>query len=100
MVSQNMTFQGPLRSQENLSDDNEINLVTSRKGLSAARKKNAIEATARCVTLFGFVKAKKWDDLVHKLDYYESDAREWIEEKNDDGSTRWKSLIIHLVRCL
>ena len=26
------------------------------------------------------------------------DASEWIEEKNDDGTTRWRSLLIHLGR--
>ena len=57
-----------------------------------------IQATTRCATLFGYIKEKKWDDLLHKLDYYESDASEWIEEKNDDGTTRWRSLLIHLVR--
>ena len=86
---------GLLQSQENVKD---INLISSRKDLGAARAKKAIQATARCATLYGFIKEKKWDEVLLKLDYNESDAREWIEEENDDGSTRWRSLLIHLVR--
>ena len=94
MVSQQFSRPGLLRSQEN---HDKINLISSRKEMSTARKKKSLQSTTRCALLFGLIKEKKWDEVLHKLDYYESDAKEWIEENNDDGTTRWKSLLIHLV---
>jgi phage gp46-like protein len=97
MVYQNSeTYRRPglLERRENV----EVNLITSRKELSASRKNKSLQATARCEILFGLIREKKWEEVLQKLDYYESDAKQWIEEHNDDGTTRWKSLLIHLVR--
>ena len=80
-----------------ITDQDIFKIVPSNKSLNVVRKKTSIEATTRCTVLFGYIKEKKWDALLEKLAYFESDAKEWIEEKNDDGSTRWKSLLIHLV---
>ena len=85
-------------SKGGYSDEDDVNLATSRKQLGAARKENSIKATARCAKLFGLIKQKKWDEFLQNLEYHESDARQWIEEKNDDNTTRWRSLLIHLVR--
>ena len=77
--------------------NDEINLISSRKDLGSTRKQNAIRASSRCKKLFDFIRGKKWDDFLQALEYHEEDAREWIEEENDDGTPRWKSLFIHLV---
>ena len=79
-------------------DDHEVNLITSRKELSATRRHKSIQATSRCAQLYKLIKEKKWKEFLEKLDYNESDSLEWIEENNDDGTVRWKSLLIHLVR--
>ena len=43
------------------------------------------------------IKEKKWQEVINLLHYRETDSRIWIEENNEDGSRRWKSLPIHLV---
>jgi len=78
-------------------DDADINFISSRKEKSEARKKDSVKATKRSVTLFNRIREKKWDAVLKHLDYYERDATNWIEEVNDDGSKRWRSLPIHLV---
>ena len=60
-------------------------------------RKESVKATKRAMAFFKLIKAGKWDEVLRHLDYYESDAKQWIEENNEDGSERWKSLPIHLV---
>lgn len=93
----------PLRSsmrptlKKREDDDGDINLISTRKDKSAAAKKESVKANERGVYLFKCIKDQKWDDVLKHLDYYERDAKNWIEEVNDDGSKRWRSLPIHLV---
>ena len=81
-------------------EEEEINFISSRKQKSEARKKDSVKATNRSITLFNRIKEKKWDAVLEHFDYYERDATNWIEEVNDDGSKRWRSLPIHLVSIL
>jgi len=74
-----------------------INLISTRAQKRTAMKKEAVNATKRAMALFKVIKAEKWDEVLRHLDYYESDAKQWIEENNEDGSVRWKSLPIHLI---
>jgi len=72
-------------------------MTTRKTFFKETKKKSCIKASTRCTELLGCVKDKNWSQLLQKLEYHENDAREWIEELNDDGTTRWKSLLIHLV---
>lgn len=79
------------------TNSGEINLISSRKQKSEARKKETVKASKRSITLYNKIRGCKWDEVLQHLDYYERDATNWIEEVNQDGSKRWRSLPIHLV---
>ena len=78
-------------------DDEEIKLISSRKQRSEAMKTESVKADKRTMVLFKSIRDQNWEDVLKHLDYYERDAKQWIEEVNDDGSKRWRSLPIHLV---
>ncbi len=77
-------------------DNSDSNMMTNVA--TTPRKQYTLKASDRCKTLLSFIREKKWDEFLQRLEYHEEDAREWIEEDNDDGTPRWKSLLIHLVR--
>jgi hypothetical protein len=81
-------------------DDGEVKLITTRKQRSQAMKIQSVKADKRCLVLFQYIKDTKWKEVLQHLDYYERDACHWIEEVNDDGSKRWRSLPIHLVSAI
>ena len=60
-------------------------------------KTESVKADKRTMVLFKSIRDQNWEDVLKHLDYYERDAKQWIEEVNDDGSKRWRSLPIHLV---
>ncbi len=81
-------------------DEGEVKLITTRKQKSEAMKIQSVKAEKRCLVLFKYIKDQSWSEVLQHLDYYERDASHWIEEVNDDGTKRWRSLPIHLVRLL
>jgi len=95
-VKATATKERPKLSNAKTNND-EINLISSRKQKSEARKKETVKASKRSITLYNKIKGCKWDEVLQHLDYYERDATNWIEEVNQDGSKRWRSLPIHLV---
>ena len=75
-------------------NDEDVSIVSTKDDIKT-RKYSIIEASPKGKVLYRLIKEKKWDEI--KLDEYEAELKEWIEEKNDDKSSRWKSLLIHLV---
>ena len=78
-------------------DDGEVKLISTKQQKSQAMKTQSAKADKRSMILFKYIKDKSWNDVLQHLDYYERDAYNWIEEVNDDGTKRWRSLPIHLV---
>ena len=78
-------------------DDRDINLISTRKERSMAMKRESVKATKRSTMLYKSIKDENWDRVLQHLDYHERDAKHWIEELNEDGTKRWRSLPIHLV---
>lgn len=76
-------------------EEQEVNLITSRKQLSQARKMESLRVKKSIRELVSLIKDEKWDDVLAHLYDYEHDADSWIEETNKDGSLRWRSLPIH-----
>jgi hypothetical protein len=87
----------PILVRQGDDDDGEVQLISTKQQKSQAMKTQSVKADKRSMILFKYIKDKSWKDVLQHLDYYERDAYNWIEEVNDDGTKRWRSLPIHLV---
>lgn len=86
----------PILVRQGDDDDGEVKLISTKQQKSQAMKTQSVKADKRSMILFKYIKDKSWTDVLQHLDYYERDAYNWIEEVNDDGTKRWRSLPIHL----
>ena len=84
-----------VQSRDDYDDygDEPILLLSSR----GDKKKALHHRMQRSIKMHHFIKENKWQEVIESLNYRETDSRIWIEENNEDGSKRWKSLPIHLV---
>ena len=82
-----------VQSRDDYEDDEPVILLSSR----GDKGKALHYRSQRALKLHQNIKEKNWDAVLQLLHYRETDSRIWIEELNEDGSRRWKSLPIHLV---
>lgn len=74
--------------------EDDVSIATTKDDIKT-KKYKIVEASPKGKILYRLIKEKKWNDI--DLEECESETKEWIEEKNEDQSSRWKSLLIHLV---
>ncbi len=97
-VNVNTNEKNAPKSRDVQEQDDIGDLVT----VAAAANKTAsllkgVVANKSAKKLYKFIKGEQWNEVLRHLSYNESDCKQWIEEVNDDGSKRWRSLPIHLV---